>query len=811
MNSKKIYLLLAAALFSEVSAQIPTSREYYEVVPNKPPDPVYKLNGEYTFSADKKKKGLKIKEKVILEPVYDEISIYHSYPEKILKVKKDNKYGFFSLNGQNLIPVNFENIESSDNRFFVAKKEKNISIFDLEKKKTVISGNYSNLIIYNQKSALVEDESGAQIIVFEGGKKIKNDFESLEFYPNVLVVKKNGKQAILTEKGNPNYEFDQLFFPSLKGSKLGNHVKYSLMIKDFVAVKNKMYGLVDITGKTKLPFEYNNISRDERIEGFRLEKNKKIGQYFDENKILKTEYTTIYRDGLSDYLTLGKDGKFSVVNYATLKTIIPFIADEHMIRMGNGYTVTQNRKSGWYDREGNQILPPEYDEISNYYDADQLLRLVKNGKKGIYDLRKKQNIVPTEFDEITDYFTGFLVGINENRVNNQTTTREYTLMDLNGKKLLNEKFNSFEKSPVKNSQVLFAEKKDGYSILTSKGAVSLENITSYDYIFDENQLISPDSQNENALIAVKNKQNKWAIYDEKQEKLKSDFSYDEIKQKFENENTYLIVSKNKKYGIIDQNNKTIVNFNYDHLSFDLLNTYKDDKQTVVAKKNGKYGLIDFSGKEVIPFSYADLQRISGDDLFKAKLGKNYILINSQNTVLNKGPFDDISNFEDEKALSFSGQKVREIDSKGQFAKFEDQFSIHQGFKTFDEMKYGFLKMLDSKTDAEVKEYARKIAPSPHLIYFLRESSFKNRVAYLDSESIVNVYYSELLNLKNNNRNRTYLHEKLSSVKDFTGYNDGMTTSYRTGIQDYGDSIAEKFLRNSFKINGYWISSRFLYY
>lgn len=450
------------------------------------------------------------------------------------------------------------------------------------------------------------------------------------------------------------------------------------------------------------------------------------------------------------------------------------------------------------------------DQIGEYYDSEHLLGIQKQNKKGIFDLRKKQVLVPAEFNEITDYYSGFLVGITENEVDRRIVSREFTLMDLNGKKLLDIKFSSLEKSPQKKSKIIFAKKNEKYSILSSKGTVSLDNISDYNYIYDQNNLIKPNPQNYNALLSLKNAQNKFAIYDEMLEKLKSDFLYDEIKQKFENENTYLIVSKNKKFGVIDQDNKVILSFLYDDLSFNLLNDYKINSQTVIAKKNGKYGLVDFSGKELIPFSYTNLERISGDNLFKAKTGKNYILINSENKILNNGPFDDISQFENGKALTFYAQKAKEIDKNGKFTAFEGSFSPHEGFKTFDDLKFGFLKMLDSKTDQEVKDFAKKIAPSPHLLHFLKQSAFKKRTEYLDYESVVNTYYQELLEFKNNKFKNQYVKEKLSEVRDYNIYNESLLTTCRDGTQDYGAPMAEKYLRNSFKLNGYWISSRFLY-
>jgi len=93
---------------------------------------------------------------------------------------------------------------------------------------------------------------------------------------------------------------------------------------------------------------------------------------------------------------------------------------------------------------------------------------------------------------------------------------------------------------------------------------------------------------------------------------------------------YFIVKKDNKYGVIDKDEKEIINFGiYDEIE----TAYDDELSLLEVEKDDKYGVIDFSGKEIVPIEYDDVHTIyfSGLDLYVfyvAKDGKFFYLSSS---------------------------------------------------------------------------------------------------------------------------------------------------------------------------------------
>ncbi len=72
------------------------------------------------------------------------------------------------------------------------------------------------------------------------------------------------------------------------------------------------------------------------------------------------------------------------------------------------------------------------------------------------------------------------------------------------------------------------------------------------------------------------------------------FKYDLITQCISN---YCIAKKKDKFGIIDENDKIIIDFIYDYLEF------SESSKLILAVRDKKYGFIDIENKEIIPFKY----------------------------------------------------------------------------------------------------------------------------------------------------------------------------------------------------------------
>jgi hypothetical protein len=170
------------------------------------------------------------------------------------------------------------------------------------------------------------------------------------------------------------------------------------------------------------------------------------------------------------------------------------------------------------------------------------------------------------------------------------------------------------------------------------------------------------------------------------------------------------------------------------------------------------------------------------------------------------------------ALTFSNGKMRVIDSKGNFVTSEEPMQPHNGYETFDQLKFALIKALDSKDDILLKEFVDKIAPSEHILYYLKQNVFDEKPLNINIVEVKEKYQRDLLKFKYNEWNvdtslNHYGYNRSSLyVTDYTRYTEryGIVTNTRTTDHAYGDTrFMEKLLRNAIKVNGYWISTYFM--
>lgn len=123
--------------------------------------------------------------------------------------------------------------------------------------------------------------------------------------------------------------------------------------------------------------------------------------------------------------------------------------------------------------------------------------------------------------------------------------------------------------------------------------------------------------------------------------------------------------------------------------------------------------------------------------------------------------------------------------------------------------------VDSQDETLLKDFAAKIAPSEHILFYLKENILSNEsLQYTNVNSIRGTYFNNLLKFKlsywNQNSGHAYNRASLTRVTDYTLYKKDYVTNQRSTDHAFGDTrFMEKVLRNSFKINGYWISSFFM--
>ena len=238
-----------------------------------------------------------------------------------------------------------------------------------------------------------------------------------------------------------------------------------------------------------------------------------------------------------------------------------------------------NEKNEQIYTEYEQVEPLEnYDESNNLWYTKNILKVMQDGKYGLLNTTNNSLIVNCEYDSITV---------------------------LNG---------------VENC---FITEKDGkYGLTDNIGTILLDNN------YEE---IKPLTNKFEDGFIVKADNGKYGLMDySKQEILEP--IYDNIKQKEEN-NNYYIVSEGQNVEVVDNEQKKYLNGKYD----DLIAINEDN---VIVEENNKYGIVKIDGTELIKPEYDSILHSEKNNYIVSKNNK-YGVINTENKTLIEIKYENI--------------------------------------------------------------------------------------------------------------------------------------------------------------------------
>lgn len=793
----------------------------------------YSKNGKYGFvSIDGQH----------LEAIYDYIG--WSYDGFVLK--KDGLFGIADISGKPIVKIEYDSIASPAYLFgdtYLVKKADKYGTLS-KTGAVVLSAKYDKILFSDARNGIsfIQQKNNPIQLILNANEQVNAlQIDYAQPFRNLTILKSKGKFGVL-RKGKliVPLEYDSIFYstPAKTSYPQNNMMKKKLVSFDgqhadryadnVIVKKGEKFGIIDSLGQIIYTPELEEV----KFEGaaafllnyYTVKKDKFLGAYFPgSKKKINIEYHQIYPDGIA-CIYLQKGTLKGAINRQG-DMIIPVEYDA-LMWSSRGFEAGKNKKKGLIDHKGNIMVPILYDELSSFYEDGfkDFLKVTSNSKTGVVSLNNKV-VIPAEFEGIGTVENFFLTVTAE-------PNRKIGLYDKKGKVVLPAKFINIRKSLAERSSLILLQRgENAYNFLNANAQLIFpDDVSAFGYVLDTDQLLNPESRNNQHLFYVRNKAGKYGLLNELTGKLDVAMVYDGIYQRFEtSKHTYFTVKKNKKYGLINESGQAIIPFMYDALNIDMLqvdyNGDSDGSYLVVGAKGKKLGLINFKNEVKAPFQYVDLQRVSAMPLYKAKQKGAYQLIDGQGVVLNKGPFDEISNFErinsSQAAMGFLNGKMKVLNEKGKFVGAEKSMLPHNGYKTFDEMKFAFIRAMESPEDKLLEDFATKIAPSPQILYYLKEDVFTKRpLRYVDPVTIRERYYDELQRFKhttiidrsnNKQSNFEYSRKSLTDVVDYTLYNEGgYVTNFRSTDQAFGDRLFERIFRHALKVNGFWISSYFMH-
>ena len=301
-------------------------------------------------------------------------------------------------------------------------------------------------------------------------------------------------------------------------------------------------------------------------------------------------------------------------------------SDKKIITANTYFSVYTNNKWGVIDNNANIVIEPTYDEMI----------IIPDNKKDVFICTENVDytnntyntkVLDSKNKQILEQYNKIQPVENYDEYNNLWYEKnllkfekdgKYGLIDLNGKVLLEAIYDDiYSLKGTKDVVITVQDKKLG--LANSEGIIVIPNK------YTQIKSLGEDTN----LYIVQDENGKYGIYN------KTENKYQDIKQ-IENKE-WFCVKENDKYKIINQNEETTVD-----LEFDDVKQIKNN--VIVYTKNKKYGAYNIETKKKIDCKYNEL-KYTCENNFIAKSGNSYGIIDIENDVKLKLEYANIQYYE----------------------------------------------------------------------------------------------------------------------------------------------------------------------
>lgn len=333
------------------------------------------------------------------------------------------------------------------------------------------------------------------------------------------------------------------------------------VIAMFVIGINRLFNTESTTQEKTVALEYFPVYTNGKWGVIDSRGNTIINPEYDEYIVIPDSTKAIficttnvnYEDGTYDSIAINEKGEKLFTNYDTVEAIENYDSSNNLWYETGILKVSQDGKYGIINTNGNQLVSPEYDSITALKGVSNSLLTEKGGRYGLVD-NVGSVIIENEYDQIIPisdrYEDGYIVEDSSNK----------------------------------------------FGVINYTKTVALENK------YDE---IKPIYGNGKYYIVREGED--WKIVDtDKKEYLSG--KYDDIIS-VNNENA--IVESNNKYGVVAiAGGKTLIDINYDSITYGAENNY-------IVSQDSKYGIINSDGNRLIDLTYSNIVYRTSANIYEA--------------------------------------------------------------------------------------------------------------------------------------------------------------------------------------------------
>ena len=355
------------------------------------------------------------------------------YEKNVLKVQKNDKFGLIDLTGNEVIPIEYDEItviRGIENSFKVKKDDK-YGIVDGDGK-TVIQAQYADIDVLgkdNKSGFIIKNADGKYGIVdYSNAQILEAKYDSIEkVYGNdMYVVNLNGKQKVVNKSGNDvlttgfdsikqilaNQENAVIFVKSNKFGVMNTsgevviESQYDSLeetkVGTFIANKDGKYGIININKEEKLPFEYTSISFNEKADLYVAEDSNFNSKILNSNLDVKASGILLEINETKGYLKLRVDNVNKYYNFKFEEKQESDIFTNRTLFLSK-----KDGKYGYVDKNGKVIVDYIYDDAMEQNDYG-FSAIKKDGKWGSID--GKGNVIQEPIYNLDDYLLIDFIG-----------------------------------------------------------------------------------------------------------------------------------------------------------------------------------------------------------------------------------------------------------------------------------------------------------------------------------------------------------------------------------------------------------------
>lgn len=285
------------------------------------------------------------------------------------------------------------------------------------------------------------------------------------------------------------------------------------------------------------------------------------------------------------------------------------------------YKVVSNGKTGIIDRDGNEIIPAEYNAIKMPNPTQPIFICIYDydGATGDYKTKVLNGNAEEILTQYSDVNTIEIKEIVSNVPYEKTVLQyqendKYGLINFEGKQITKAEYEEIRNMPYREGEIV--AKKDGkYGVISINGGKILD--FKYDVINGDNYYSQEKEYELDGYIVGINKDNKMQygyIDNKRQVVLNTEFDkIYRINNVEDDDNIYLITEKDKKVQLY-KNNKLLLDNDYQSIIFN------EESKLLIVQKDNKYGALDLEGKQIMNIEYDSLQ-IPGQYITATKDGE----------------------------------------------------------------------------------------------------------------------------------------------------------------------------------------------